>query len=527
MQTYNQSRAPIRTLALFEWMTNIMDVKPNAVSYQHIIRACAELNHVESCQKLQETIQNDRTLSSDESGHLRIKMIYMYAKMKEIHRAEQLFEQVKRMKNFSFDAVLFSTMFKSYNMNGQSKKTIELYEKDSSMELDAVTATCILSACSDCQRLDIGEHVHREVNRLHLLEAKDGTPNIRLVTAAMDMYCKCGSLERARELFNRYASSMDRVAYSTLMKTYLTVDQPLQVLALFDQLRSTSITPDAVLFANVIRAGSRLGLPKQAETILHAIPSHVIEKHGQLQENLITMCVQCSRMEDAVRLFHQSKQKTNHSLASLLHGYAIHGDGQRALELFHQLSRTWKFNEQVYQKILHACALTGGLAREARQLYETIPEHCRTKDVASVMERAEPVDDTHNPARMEKLGICWTEIPHDGQTEKFRIHEYHDDDLENYPSLKSELVAMTAELKSAEIDWQSCSHVSSRLGLAKNYLSTSSTTPIQLTTTRPTCPVCHEGMKRLSLTRQRDIVLRDAHRVHHFHNGHCSCRDRF
>ena len=187
MQTYNQSQKPIRTLALFEWMTNITDVQPNVDSYQHIIRACAELNHLASCQKLQQSIQNDRTLSPDEVGHLRIKLIYMYAKLKEIGRAEQLFEQVKRMKTSSFDAVLFSTMFKSYNMNGQSKATIELFEKDlasdTPMVLDATTATCLLSACSDCQRLDIGEYVHREVNRRHLIEAKDGTPNIRLVTA--------------------------------------------------------------------------------------------------------------------------------------------------------------------------------------------------------------------------------------------------------------------------------------------------------------------------------------------------------
>jgi hypothetical protein len=68
-------------------------------------------------------------------------------------------------------------------MNGQAAKTIELYEREMmnqhTLELDAVTATCVLSACSDCQRLDVGKHVHAEVTRLKLLD----TPNIRLVTA--------------------------------------------------------------------------------------------------------------------------------------------------------------------------------------------------------------------------------------------------------------------------------------------------------------------------------------------------------
>lgn len=68
-------------------------------------------------------------------------------------------------------------------MNGQAKKTIELYEKDIQkkklIDLDAVTATCILNAASDCRRLDIGEDIHAEVQRLKLLDP----PNIRLATA--------------------------------------------------------------------------------------------------------------------------------------------------------------------------------------------------------------------------------------------------------------------------------------------------------------------------------------------------------
>lgn len=47
------------------------------------------------------------------------------------------------------------------------------------IELDAIAATCLLSACSYCHRLDIGEYVHDEVLRLDLLKPLD----IRLITA--------------------------------------------------------------------------------------------------------------------------------------------------------------------------------------------------------------------------------------------------------------------------------------------------------------------------------------------------------
>jgi hypothetical protein len=68
-------------------------------------------------------------------------------------------------------------------MNGQPEKTIELYQNEiinkKLIELDAISATCVLNACSDCHRLDIGEYVHNEVRRLKLLDP----PNIRLATA--------------------------------------------------------------------------------------------------------------------------------------------------------------------------------------------------------------------------------------------------------------------------------------------------------------------------------------------------------
>lgn len=77
-------------------------------------------------------------------------------------------------------------------MNGLPEKTIRLFEneilKKKSVELDPISATCVLNACSDCHRLDIGEYVHHEIQRLKLLNRD----NIRLATAvSRDLSKKC------------------------------------------------------------------------------------------------------------------------------------------------------------------------------------------------------------------------------------------------------------------------------------------------------------------------------------------------
>jgi hypothetical protein len=146
-----------------------------------------------------------------------------------------------------------------------------------------------------------------------------------------------------------------------------------------------------------------------------------------------------------------------------------------------------------------------------------------------------PSNEIINYFRQQTSGICWTEIENDDKT-GYIIHEFHDNDLVNFPSLNSELNVLINELKSVNINWEShendlkelfCGHTSTRLAIAQNLISTLPTTIFQLTKTKPICSVCHEGIKQLSLIRQRDIILRDSIRVHHFHNGQCSCHDQF
>ncbi|MCC7159831.1 MAG: hypothetical protein IT281_09855 [Ignavibacteria bacterium] len=201
----------------------------------------------------------------------------------------------------------------------------------------------------------------------------------------MNMYCNCGSIDRAQELFDQLLPIVDRIAYSSLMKTYLSINQPTQVLRLFEQSKSSSIKSDPILYLNVINACNQLGLMNQAEYIHRSIPSHMIEYNLLLIRSLIDMHSHCLHLNEANRLFSLLEQKDNNSLASLLHGYAINGQGQEALSLFEKCKSDLILNEQVYKAILYACAYTGDLVNEAWEIYKTIPDIYKTPQVAATM----------------------------------------------------------------------------------------------------------------------------------------------
>ncbi len=171
-----------------------------------------------------------------------------------------------------------------------------------------------------------------------------------------------------------------------------------------------------------------------------------------------------------------------------------------------------------------------GNVQYAKLIYEKIKHDPFLLLLFSDMTNSVPSNEVMNYFRQQKLGICWTEMENDDKT-GYIIHEFQD-----IPSFNPELNVMIDELKSVNVNWESqendlkelfCGHLSLRLAVAQNLVSTLPTTSFQLTKTKPICSVCHEGLKQLTLIRQREIILRDSIRVHHFHHGQCSCHDQF
>ena len=79
-----------------------------------------------------------------------------------------------------------------------------------------------------------------------------------------------------------------------------------------------------------------------------------------------------------------------------------------------------------------------------------------------------------------------------------------------------------------EIDKEShlCLH-SEKLALSFGLISTPSNTIIRLIKNLRICGDCHNATKFISKIENREIIIRDNNRFHHFKDGKCSCNDYF
>ncbi|KAB1226594.1 hypothetical protein CJ030_MR1G019147 [Morella rubra] len=66
---------------------------------------------------------------------------------------------------------------------------------------------------------------------------------------------------------------------------------------------------------------------------------------------------------------------------------------------------------------------------------------------------------------------------------------------------------------------------SEKLAVAFCFLKTSPGTPIRIIKNLRICSDCHVAIKMISKVFEREVVVRDCHRFHHFKGGLCSCND--
>ncbi|KAJ0911286.1 putative DYW domain-containing protein [Helianthus annuus] len=76
-----------------------------------------------------------------------------------------------------------------------------------------------------------------------------------------------------------------------------------------------------------------------------------------------------------------------------------------------------------------------------------------------------------------------------------------------------------------DLQEQMVSTHSEKLAIAFGLLNTRPGTTIHIRKNLRVCGDCHNATKYISLVENREIIVRDLHRFHHFKNGICSCGD--
>ncbi|CBI26355.3 unnamed protein product, partial [Vitis vinifera] len=164
--------------------------------------------------------------------------------------ARCLFDQMP-MKNL----VTWSTMIGGYARNGQPLKALELFErfKEQDIKPDETFILGIISACSQLGIIDAAESI------IHNYVGPSLLSDLRVFTSLIDMYAKCGSIEKALQMFEM-AHPKDLLCYSTMIAALANHGLGRDAIFLFDKMQRANIKPDSVTFLGVLTACNHGGL---------------------------------------------------------------------------------------------------------------------------------------------------------------------------------------------------------------------------------------------------------------------------
>uniref|UniRef100_A0A9I9ECA2 Pentatricopeptide repeat-containing protein n=1 Tax=Cucumis melo TaxID=3656 RepID=A0A9I9ECA2_CUCME len=177
-------------------------------------------------------------------------MIMGYAKVGNLVAAKKLFNQMP-----SRDVISWTSMIIGYSLAKQHAEAVKLFQEmiASMVKPDEITVATVLSACAHLGSLDAGEAVHDYI-RNHDIKS-----DVFVGNSLIDMYCKCGVVEKALQVFNDMKTK-DSVSWTSIISGLAVNGFSVSALNVFDQMLKEGICPTHGTFVGVLVACAHVGL---------------------------------------------------------------------------------------------------------------------------------------------------------------------------------------------------------------------------------------------------------------------------
>ncbi|KAI6697170.1 hypothetical protein NL676_017289 [Syzygium grande] len=185
-------------------------------------------------------------------------MIMGLAKWGEIDEARRLFDQAP-LRN----AITWSSMTSGYVRNGRFVDAMKLFEEmqERGIEPNEFTLVSLLNASAHLGALKQGQWVHEYIK-------KSGTQlNAIVNTAIIDMYCRCGSIGKAYQVF-RAATKKGLSCWNSMILGLARNGYAEEAIGLFSQLDSSDFKPDELHG----RSAGTCGFLEEAEELIRSMP---------------------------------------------------------------------------------------------------------------------------------------------------------------------------------------------------------------------------------------------------------------
>ncbi|XP_022142302.1 pentatricopeptide repeat-containing protein At3g62890-like [Momordica charantia] len=422
----------------------------------------------------------------------------------QIYVAEKLFVEMPHR-----DVISWSTMISGYVQNGQLEKALDCFKeiREQKMRPNEAILVSLLAAAAQLGMLEYGKMIHSIADSLKF------PMTASLGTALVDMYAKCGCIDESKFLFDRMPQK-DKWSWNVMICGLASHGLGQEALALFEKFTTEGFYPVNVTFIGVLNACSRAGLVSAGRHFFKLMTdTYCIEPEMEHYGCMVDLFSRAGLVYDAVEMIDRMPAAPDPVLwATVLGSCKVHG--------FVELG------EEIGNKLVQMDPSHNGHYVQLSSIYATLR---KWEDVSKVR-RLMAERNTNKIAG-------WSLIEAEGRVHRFFAGDKeHERCTEIYKMLEiigvriaaagysANLSSVLHDIEEEEKETAIKEH-SERLAIAFGLLVTRAGDCIRIIKNLRVCGDCHEVSKIISQVFQREIIVRDGSRFHHFKNGSCSCLD--
>ncbi|MCO5593966.1 hypothetical protein L7F22_047985 [Adiantum nelumboides] len=231
-----------------------------------------------------------------------------------------------------------------------------------------------LKACANLGSVLQGRCVHDQLIRNSLERIAF------LGSSLVDMYCKNGSLDEGRRVFDSLPKQ-NVVSWGAMITGYADSGHGFPALELFGNMQQLNLIPTRATFLAVLRACTCSCVYREGTLIHHQIVHDGLELDQIMGSCLVDMYAKSGSLKEASEVFVTLPRKDEVAWGAMINGFAEHNMGDRSFELFDQMQIFGvEPNKPIFLSILKACGSVQALC-QGRILHSMIVKSMLENDV--------------------------------------------------------------------------------------------------------------------------------------------------
>ncbi|KAL3813754.1 hypothetical protein ACJIZ3_015022 [Penstemon smallii] len=442
--------------------------------------------------------------SMDSNAFVGTALVDVYAKCHVIKDAFEVFESMPEKSD-----VTWSSMMSGFVENELYEEALILFRRAqrTDVKTNMFIISSVLCACASLAALIEGNQVHGVVFKTGF------GANAYIVSALVDVYAKCGNIRDSHSVFAN-AEEKNVVLWNTMISGFARHARSLEAMILFEKMQQMFLYPNEVTYVSILSACAHMGLAENGRKYFNMMK----EEHNLLPNVFHYSCMvdilgRTGQIDEAKDLIDKMPFEATASMwGSLLGSCRVYRNvelGEIAAKKLFEIEPNNAGNHVLLSNIYAANGRWDDVAASRKLLKESEAKKERGKSWIEIKDKVHSfmVGESTHPriaeiySRLDKLFKEMHEMGFRGEIE----HDLHDVEV----SYKKELLK----------------HHSEKLAFTFGLMCLPSHAPIRIMKNLRICGDCHSFMKVASSITNREIIVRDNNRFHHFREGYCSCGD--